>query len=99
MTEVRESMRRRDHRLGKLAALARGTAVVGLGMGTVGAATAGCTKSEPAAQSTTPTIGVSEPDDGDREGGSFPFPLRRLPVPNAMHPDWRLGDAGGKDGS
>ena len=94
---------RTKDRFGELAALTRGAAVVTLGLGAVSALD-GCTKNE--ASSPTPVAAGSstEADSADASRADVSAgSRRRFPIPNAMHPGWRLPDAGpsngGADGS
>jgi|HubBroStandDraft_4_1064222.scaffolds.fasta_scaffold1016856_2 hypothetical protein len=80
-------------RLGKLARLTRGAALVGIGAGVLA-----CSKSEPPTQPHTSgpfSVDGTSDDAGPGDASAFPF-RRRLPVPNAI-PTYlpRLPDAGG----
>ena len=90
-------------RFADLAALTRGAAVVTLGMGTASAVAAGCTKNEASSQPAVAAASSAEADTADASTDAGARARRRFPIPNALHPGWRFGDAGssgsGPDGS
>jgi hypothetical protein len=94
-----------NDRFARLAALTRGATVITISVGSVGGATAGCTKSDssppaPIAASSAlfPQAAQAEPTDADVDGGVALIRRRRFPIPNAMHPGWRLRDGGAGSG-
>jgi hypothetical protein len=84
-------------RLEKLAALTRGAAVVGIGLG-LEAGTSGCTKA--GSDPTPPVINAPAtvtPETTNAPPASGSVPVRHFPVPNAMPPRFRR-DAGSGEG-
>jgi hypothetical protein len=90
------------NRFGELAALTRGAAVVSLGLGAMSTLD-GCTKNEASSQAPVAAGSSTETDSAEASPAAAVRPRRRFPIPNAMHPGWRLPDAGpshgGADGS